>query len=107
MAVMTTIGTAIAGAVGATVTGAAATAIGVGATAAVVGGTAAAAYGIGKSKGKQSAARSMLLSGGSSDTASTDSVGDTSRKRTQALYSNDSEGVLGNATVGRRQLLAT
>jgi len=106
---MTTIGTAIAGAVGATVSGAAATAIGVGATAAVVGGTAAAAYGIGKSIGKQSAARSMLLSGGSSDTATTDSEGNkNARTRSQALYmDNGSQGVLGNASVGRRQLLAT
>ena len=43
------------------------------------------------------------------DKASLDSGGETgtSASRSQALYSNGSSGILGNASVGRRQLLAT
>ncbi|UKI40499.1 MAG: hypothetical protein L6V95_09925 [Candidatus Melainabacteria bacterium] len=44
-----------------------------------------------------------------SEKASLDKAGETGTgaTRSQALYTNSSSGILGNASIGRRQLLAT
>ena len=92
-------------------TGTAAVVVGGAATALAAGGVAATAYSAGKNSGVKKATNSMLSQRQqlTKDKASLDSGGDTgtSAARSKALYFNDSAGVLGNASVGRRQLLAT
>ena len=114
MAPIIPIFTAIGGALTAgAATGTAAAVIGGAATALTVGGvaagTAAVAHSAGKASGAKKAARELLSdqSVGNSATANGDGETGTAARRSLAMSSTSSSGVLGNATVGRRQLLAT
>ncbi len=109
--VFVAVGTALGASAGtAAVVGGVATAVG---AAAVVGGTAAVAHSMGKAKGAQKAASAMQQNGmggaSATDGASSESSNETgtNKTRSMALYSNGSSGLLGNATVGRRSLLAS
>ncbi len=105
------IGSAVGASAGtAAVVGGAVTALAVGGVAA---GTAAVAHSMGKASGAKKAANSMMAQQQPqqdlSEKASLDKAGETGTgaTRSQALYTNSSSGILGNASIGRRQLLAT
>lgn len=114
MGILAAIGAAVGGIFGASLTGGAAVAAGaatVAAGAAAVGGGAyAIGNSAGQSKGAQKAASALSSSSGSAGASATsDAAGETGTNKTRslAMYNTGSSGVLGNASVGRRALLAS